>query len=124
MRRASRSTTARAAASSGSTSKVPRGAWIRWGVTLRLPPVGAPDGNAGPPARRNRSASLRLRLPRVGAPDGNAGPPARRNRSASLRSPLRGDVLQEGVGGGLLPQRGEAHVPGVHAGLGRQLLQQ
>src|SRR5436190_4405538 len=29
----------------------------RKGVTLRLPPVGALDDDAGPPARRNRSAS-------------------------------------------------------------------
>src|SRR5439155_15754238 len=39
-------------------SSAPSAASAR-GVTLRLLPVGAPDAGAGPPARRNRSASLR-----------------------------------------------------------------
>ena len=74
-----------------------RGAWIDL-VTLRLPPVGALDGDAGPPARRDRSASL--------------------------RSPLGGDLAQEGVGGRLLAQRRQPHVAREDLGLRGQRLQQ
>src|SRR6266496_1140582 len=49
---------AKPAVSSSAAGTKPNNSRLR-GVTLRLRPVGALDGDAGPPARRNRSASLR-----------------------------------------------------------------